>query len=120
QREQGLICVDPHDGTTVWERDLPAGAGGLMVSGGNVVLLAGGALLSFALADGAPAPALPLPWARHLTACDDPELLFATGEGGAAARLDGKRWTLPADSAAPSVPAQAQRGIMLLQRSQPT
>ncbi len=99
-REQLLACIDPHDGATVWERDLPPGAGGLTISAGNAFLLAGGTLLSFALADGAPRSALPLPWARHLTACDDPEMLFATGDGA-------------------SVPAQAQRGIVLVQRSQP-
>ena len=118
--EGSLACLDPHDGAPVWEREVPAGAGPPVVCAGDVHLLAGGSLLSFSLATGAPRPPLPLPWARHLAAADDPELLLATGEGGAAMRLDGKRWSLPPESAAPATPPQTHRGVVLLQRSLPT
>jgi hypothetical protein len=46
-------------------------------------------------------------------------MLFATGDGGAAARIDGPRWELPAESAGPCAPAQVQRGVVLVRRSQP-
>jgi hypothetical protein len=83
----------------------------------GALLLAGGSLLSFALADGAPRAPVALPWARHLSVCEDPEILFATGEGGAAARLDGKRWSLPAEDGAQAAPAALQRGVVLLRRA---
>lgn len=118
--EGALSCVDPHDGSPVWEREVPPGAASLVLGEGTALLLAGGAVLSFSLTDGAPKNGQPLPWARHLAVSDDQDFVVATGDGGEARRLDGKRWSLAPQSGAPSAPAQIGRNVVLLQRSQPS
>ena len=112
-----LCCIEAQTGEPAWEREVPEGAGGLVLAEGSALLLAGGALLSFALGDGGPRAPVPLPWARHLSVSEDPEIIVATGDGGAAARLDGKRWSLAAEDGAGPAPAVIQRGVVLLQRA---
>jgi len=112
--EGSLSCVDPHSGEPAWEREIPPGSRALTLAHGNALLLGGGTVFSFSLADGAPRAAVPLDWARDLAAGEDPEAVVATGDGGAVARLDGKRWTAPAEGAGPVGPAQIQRGIALV------
>lgn len=108
-----LLCIDPHSGTPLWEREVPEESFALSVSEGSAVLLGAGGLLAFSLADGAPRPAQPLPWARFLTAADEPEVLIASGANGALARLTGKRWEVPPEGESPPSPAQLQRGVVL-------
>jgi outer membrane protein assembly factor BamB len=108
-----LACIDPHSGTPFWEREVPEESFALTVSEGSAVLLGAGGLLAFSLADGAPRPAQPLPWARFLTAADEPEVLIASGANGALARLTGKRWEALPDGESPPSPAQLQRGVVL-------
>ena len=110
---RSLSCVDPHAGTPMWEADLPAGVRELTIAEGAALLLGDGSVLSFSLADGAPRPPLPLPWARRLSAGKEGPIL-ATGDGGAAMRLDGKRWSLPSSGDAPAAPALLQRGVVLV------
>ncbi len=43
---------------------------------------------------------------------------MATGDGGAAMRLDAKRWSVAADGDALAAPALLQRGIVLLRGAQ--
>jgi hypothetical protein len=112
-----LCCIEAQTGEPAWEREVPEGAGGLVLADGSALLLAGGALLSFALADGGPRAPVPLSWARHLSVSEDPEIIVATGDGGAAARLDGKRWSLAAEDGGVSAPAVIQRGVVLLRRA---
>jgi outer membrane protein assembly factor BamB len=115
--ESALVCLDAQ-GEPVWEQELPAAAATPpIVVEGNALLLAGGAALSFSLADGRPRAPIALPWARHLAACDEDGAVIATGDGGAAARLDSKRWSVPADGPAPALPALVDRGVVLLHRS---
>ncbi|MCA1829719.1 MAG: PQQ-binding-like beta-propeller repeat protein [Myxococcales bacterium] len=108
--EGALMCVDPHSGEQVWEREVPAGSRSLTIAHGNALLLGGEAALAFSAGDGAPRPSTPLPWARDLAAGDDPEAVIATGDGHAA-RLDGKRWSIALEDAGA---AQIQRGIALV------
>lgn len=109
----GLASIDPHTGEPHWERDVPEDSSALAVSEGRAVLLGGGELLVFSLADGAQKPAQHLPWACFLTASEDPEVLLATGPDGALARLTGRRWEAPPDEEAEPEPAQLQRGVVL-------
>lgn len=111
-----LACLDPATGKTSWEAEAPEDATGLTVADASAHLIGGGAVRSYSLADGAARGAVELPWARHLLAEED-GLLLATGAGGAAARLDGKRWTLPGAGDAPAEPALLQRGAVLLRGS---
>jgi hypothetical protein len=115
--EGALVCLDAQ-GEPAWEQELPAAAATPpIIVEGNALLLAGGAALSFSLADGRPRAPIALPWARHLAACDEDGAVIATGDGGAAARLDSKRWSVPADGPAPALPALVDRGVVLLHRS---
>ena len=114
--ENGLWYVDPHSGESAWEREVPSGSRSLTVAHGNAMVLGGAEVLAFSLADGTPRPAMPLPWARDLAAGEDPEAVIATGDGGAAARLDGKRWSIAAEDGGPSAAAQIERGIALVGR----
>jgi len=114
-----LACIDPHRGEPVWERGMPDDSTGPVLFDGCAVLLGGGELLSFSLTDGAPRAPIALAWARHLVATE--EELFATGEQGEAARIAGPRtWTVPPETGGLSRPAQVHRGVVLLERAQPS
>ena len=113
--DKALACVDPHTGEIAFEREVPPDSSSLCVTHSDALLLGGGAVLSFSL-DGTPRASAPLPWARHLAVSDEPEAMVATGDGGAAMRLDGRRWSAAAETSAPSSPAQLQRGVALAGR----
>ena len=121
-----LACIDPHRGEPVWERGVPDDSAAPVLFAAGVALLGGGELLSFSLADGAPRAAMALPWAKHLVATE--EELFATGGQGEAARIVGleapgsrlQAWTLPPEGGSSSRPAQIHRGVLLLERAQPS
>jgi hypothetical protein len=114
-QEGALACLDAQ-GEPAWEQQLPAVIPPVIAEG-NALLLAGGSALSFSLADGRPRPPIALPWARHLAVCDEDGAVIATGDGGAASRLDSKRWSVPADGPTPAMPALIERGVALLHRS---
>jgi hypothetical protein len=111
-----LQCIDPANGKALWEREVPADARGLVVHEGAAVLLGAGQVLAFSAGDGAARAPISVPWADQLVG-DDDGALMATGPGGAAMRLDGrKRWSVgPAGGG--TAPAQVHRGIVLLQRT---
>jgi PQQ-like domain len=111
-----LACLDPRTGKVLLQTAVPEGSHGLRVDADAAMLLAPGALLPFALHDLAARPAKELPWAEHLAVEHDPDSIVVTGKGGAAQRLDGKRWNLEADGG-PSRPAQQRRGVVLLSRA---
>ena len=126
-----LACVDPHSGAPAWERALPADARVpsrgwcVLETEGRALLLAGGALHTFSLADGAPGASVALPWAREILAGE--EMVVATGEAGKAEvfrpQASGVRtqgWSVPAEAGATGVAAQLERGVVLLHRALPT
>ena len=86
---------------------------------GSALVLGGGEALAFSLADGTPRPAVAVPWAQHLSAEEEGPVV-ATGAGGAAMRLDGKRWSIAAEGDAPAEPALLQRGVVLLRGDRPS
>ena len=112
-----IAGLDPADGRVLWKRAvkasaiLPIDSRALLVCKGGVACIEGGKILC----------EKELPWVRELALSEDSEIVIATGEGGAAARLDENcavLWSLPAEGAAPAVPAQLQREVALLQRAQ--
>jgi hypothetical protein len=116
--ENKLVCLDPRTGKVLFQTPVPPGAHDLRLDAHAAMLVTtGGAsqISSFALHDLAPRPARPLPWVEHLALEHDPDSIIATGIGGAAQRLDGKRWTIEPDGG-PSRPAQQRRGVVLLSR----
>ena len=144
--EGTLACVDAHSGEPAWEREVPDDARSLSIAEGRALLLAGGELRSFSLASGAPGAAVALPWATQLAVIEEPEAAakgpvaprsvapesaIATGDAGEAACLGleaagcGLRaWSLAAEPRAEAgpvgAPAQLERGVVLLQRAQPS
>ncbi|HUJ29330.1 MAG TPA: PQQ-binding-like beta-propeller repeat protein, partial [Myxococcales bacterium] len=103
-----LQCIDPASGEPAWEQEVPGDARALVAAEGAAWLLGGGAVLSFALPDGAAKPPASLPWARALAAEEDGPVV-ATGDEGVA-RLDGRRWTQPDFRS--GAPALLQRGVV--------
>ncbi len=125
-RSKGVLaCVDPHSGAPVWEREVPEDARALSTVEGRALLLAGGELRAFSLLDGAPGAAAALPWATQLLVSE--ELVVVSGKAGEAAvfrpqasGLGPQGWSVPAEEGSSGAPAQVERGVVLLQRAQPT
>jgi hypothetical protein len=110
-----IAGLDPAEGSVLWKRRfrasaiLPFGTRALLFREGVVACLEAGKIVW----------ERELPWVRELSLSDDLETLIATGDGGAAARLDEKcaaLWSLPAEGDAPAAPALLQREVVLLQR----
>ena len=114
-----LSCLEAATGEPVWEHDVPEDAGAPVLCDGHLVLLAQGKLFGWPLAGGLPRAPAELPWARLLISDEADGALFATGEAGAAARLDSRgtvRWELPSDQKDAAALPQLQRGVILLRR----
>jgi hypothetical protein len=114
--ERLLSCFSARTGKTLARAEVPDGSRALCAEGDRALLLGGGALLAFALDGLSPLPPLPLPWAAHIALARDPDGVLVSGEGGAAARIDGRRWTVEPDGS-PAAPPQARRGVVLLRRA---
>jgi hypothetical protein len=111
-----IAGLDPADGRVLWKRAakataiLPLDSRALLVRKGGLACIEAGKIVWEA----------DLPWVRELALSEDAEVIIATGEGGAAARLDEKGailWALAADGSAPAAPALLQREVVLLQRA---
>jgi hypothetical protein len=113
--EAALSCMAAQSGKVLHRAAAPEGSHGLRALSDSALVVAPGAVLSFSLRDLAPGPQRELPWVSHLIAAHEPDSAVATGEGGAAARLDGRRWTVDPDGG-PASPAQERRGVVLLSR----
>ncbi|HEX4383034.1 MAG TPA: PQQ-binding-like beta-propeller repeat protein [Myxococcales bacterium] len=111
-----LACLDPRTGKVLFQAPVPQDAHSLRLDADAVMLIAAGQVLAFSLHDLSPRPARELPWVEHLALEHDPDSIIATGAGGAAQRLDGKRWTIEPDGG-PSRPARQRRGVVLLSRT---
>ncbi len=113
--QEGITSLDAETGRPAWQRDVAGTARALTVHEGLATVLAGGRALSFAAATGEPRPVIRAEAMDCLLAEDDGALI-ATGPGGTAMRLDGRRrWSIAPAGTAPS-PAQLRRGVLLLQR----
>ena len=110
-----LVCLTPGTGKVVLRAAVPAECHGLRIHADAAHLVAPGAVLSLSLQTLAVRKEHPLPWARHLAADHEPDSLIATGDGGAAASLSRKRWSIESDGS-PPLPAQQRRGVVLLSR----
>jgi hypothetical protein len=113
--EAALSLLAAQSGKVLHRAPAPEGSHGLRALSDSALLIAPGAVLSFSLRDLARGPRREVPWVSHLIAAHEPDSAIATGEGGAAARLDGRRWTVDPDGG-PSLPAQERRGVVLLAR----
>ena len=111
-----LSCLDPRTGKILLQAALPAGAHSLRLDSDAALLLAPDALLAIALHDFTARAEKELPGVEHLAVEHDPDSILATGAGGTAWRIDGKRWILEANGG-PSRPAQQRRGVVLLSRA---